>query len=81
MDVADSTGRMIPLCFPKIYIDGRLLPLRLEELRRLRSVQVATVSVHAPGSVVARRDRVDGLTTLRKNKCGVVQLQSYIYYP
>jgi hypothetical protein len=78
---ADSTAPVIALCFPKIYLDGRVFPLRMEELQQLRSVQLATMSVHAPNSAVALQTRFEGLTFLSKNRCGVVQLQSYIHYP
>ena len=67
-------------CYPKIFLDGRLTPLAISELRQLRSIQVATMEVYAPYSRRALSARSAGMSTAQGNVCGLIQLQSYIDY-
>ena len=76
----DSAVSGASLCFPKVFIDERAVPLSLAELRQFRAVQVATTEVYLPDAPVAKEARFEGSLVFGGNKCGVIQLRSYLDY-
>ncbi len=81
MPAASTQGQSVALCFPKVHIDYRALPLSLTELKQFYAVQVATMEVYAPDSRVATALRTGGSLIFSGNRCGVIHLQSYLDYP
>ncbi len=75
---SDAAGAR--LCYPKIFLDTRVAPLRVAELRQLRAMQIATMEIYPPNSRAAMRARVTGAVTYRGNRCGLIQLWSYVDY-
>lgn len=68
------------MCYPKIFIDARLAPLSVAELRQLRAVQIATIEIYPPNSRAAMTSRITGAVTFSGNRCGMIQLWSYVDY-
>ncbi len=68
------------LCFPRMYIDYRGLPLSIAELQQLRAVQIATLQIYPPDTD-ALLNRRFGEYLVLNNKCGLIHMQSYIDYP
>jgi hypothetical protein len=68
------------LCYPKIFLDARSAPLAVGELRQLRAVQIATMEIYPPNSRAAMTSRITESVTFDGNRCGLIQLWSYVDY-
>ncbi len=68
------------LCYPKIFLDARSAPLAVGELRQLRAVQIATMAIYPPNSRAAMTSRITESVTFDGNRCGLIQLWSYVDY-